>query len=88
MKRNETPLNASIILDALCSPFTLAGNYALLTQSHPWLRKNYSGKTKAPTLFNNFLPALKSLPGYNNMIENIRDVKDLCALKTHCIKAP
>ena len=82
MKRNETPLSASII-DAICSPIILTGNYALLAQSHQWLRKNYSGKTKAPALFNHFLPAHLSLPGYNNMIENIRDVRNLCLFKTH-----
>jgi hypothetical protein len=69
MKRNETPLNVSIFLDALCSPIILQGNYALLAQSHPWLRKNVSGNTKPLTLFNHFIPALQSLPGYHNMIE-------------------
>jgi len=83
MKRNETPLNASIFLDALCRPITLTGNYALLAQSHPWLRKNYSRKTKTPVLFNHFIPAHQSLSGYNNMIENIRAVKNLCLRKTH-----
>jgi hypothetical protein len=69
MKRNETPLNASNFLDALCSPFALTGNYALLVQSHPWLRKNVSGNAKTSALFNQFLPAPQSLPGYDNMIE-------------------
>jgi hypothetical protein len=86
MKRNETPLNVSIFLDALCSPITRTGNYALLAQSHPWLRKNLSGNTKTPALFNHFIPAIKSLPGFNNMIEENRDAKNLCLLKTHLIK--
>lgn len=83
MKRNETPLNASIFLDAFCSPITLTGNHALPVQSHPWLRNNFFGKTKAPVLVNYFIPALESLPGYNNMIEKIRDARHMCALKTH-----
>jgi hypothetical protein len=86
MKRNETPLNVSIFLDALCSPITLAGNYALLAQSHPWLRKNFSGNTKPPALFNHFIPALQSLPGYHNMIEKIRDARHLCLFKTQKVK--
>lgn len=69
MKRNVTPLNASIFLDALCSPIILTGNYALLAQSHHWLRKNYSDKTQTPALLNHFIPTLQSLPGFNNMIE-------------------
>jgi hypothetical protein len=69
MKRNETPLNASNFLDAICSPITLTGNCALLPQSHPWLLINISGNTKTPALFNHFIPALQSLPGYHNMIE-------------------
>ena len=69
MKRNETPLNVSIFLDALCSPITRTGNYALLAQSHPWLRKSVSGNTKPPALFNHFIPPPQSLPGYHNMIE-------------------
>jgi hypothetical protein len=69
MKRNETPLNASNFLDALCSPFTLTGNYVLPAQSHPWLRKNVSGNAKTSVLPNQFLPARQSLPGYQNMIE-------------------
>ncbi|HEX6428989.1 MAG TPA: hypothetical protein VF008_14935 [Niastella sp.] len=81
MKRNETPLNASIFLDAICSPFILTGNYALLAQSPPWLLKNYSGNTKTSVLFNHFIPAHQNLPGYNNMIENIRAVKNLCLRK-------
>lgn len=83
MKRNETPLNASIFLDALCSPIILTGNHALLAQSHPWLRKIIFVKTKASALFNLFIPAHQSLTGYNNMIEKIRDVKYLCAFKTY-----
>ena len=83
MKRNETPLNVSIFLDPLCSPITRTGNYALLTQSHPWLRKNVSVNAKAPALFNHFIPALQSLPGYHNMIEKIRDIRHMCLFKTH-----
>jgi hypothetical protein len=82
MKRNETPLNASILFDAICSPIILTGNYELLAQSHPWLRKNYSGNTKTPVLFSHFIPTHQSLSGYNNMIENIRAVKNLCLRKT------
>jgi hypothetical protein len=83
MKRNETPLNASIFLDAFCSSITLTGNYALPVPSHPWLRKKFSGKTQTPTLFKHFIPAQQSLSGYNNMIEKIRDAEHLCSLKTH-----
>jgi hypothetical protein len=77
MKRNETPLNASIILDALCSPITLTGNYALPAQSYHWLRKNFSVKPQPHALLNLFIPALQSLPGFNNMLEN-RDARN-CA---------
>lgn len=83
MKRNETPLNVSNFLDALCSPITLTGNFALLAQSHPWLRKNVSGNAKTPALLSQFIPALQSLPGYYNMIEKIRDTRHLYSLKTH-----
>lgn len=62
MKRNETPLNASIFLDAFCSPITLTGNHALPVKSHPWLRNNFFGKTKASALVNYSFPLWKVYP--------------------------
>jgi hypothetical protein len=69
MKRNETPLNASNFLDAICSPITLTGNYALPAQSPHGCGNTFPVKTKTPALLNHFIPAQRSLSGYNNMIE-------------------
>ena len=70
MKRIETPLQASIRLDAINSPITLAGNSALQVQSPLWLRVTYTCLTKPLTPLDSFLPVFKSFPGYDHINKN------------------
>ena len=81
MKRIETPLNASILLDALNCPITLIGNYVLQVQSPLWLQDMYSCLTKPLALFISFLPVFKSFPGYNHFIKNSSGVRTSAYLK-------
>lgn len=75
MKRIETPLQASILLDAFNYPVTLTGNNALQVQSPQWLRVIYTCLTKPLTLFASFLPVFKSFPGCNHFINNSSGVR-------------
>jgi hypothetical protein len=65
MERIETPLKASILLDAFCCPITLTGNTELQLQSSQWLRESYFRLTKPSALFTTFFPLQKSFPGYD-----------------------
>ena len=75
MKRIETPLQASILLDAFNCPITLTGNIALQVQSPQWLRVMYTCLTSPLTLFASFLPVFKSFPGYDHFIKNSSGVR-------------
>jgi hypothetical protein len=55
MKRIETPLQASILLDAFCCPVTLTGNHALQVPSYPVLWETISCLAQTATLSNAFL---------------------------------
>ena len=81
MKRIETPLQASIRLDAINSPITLAGNSALQVQSPLWLRVMYACLTSPSFLFAPFLPVFKSFPGCNHFIKNSSGVRTSACLK-------
>jgi hypothetical protein len=70
MKRIESPLQASIRLDAFNSPITLTGNSALQVQSPLWLRVTYTCLTKPLTPLASFFPVFKSFPGYDHFIKN------------------
>ena len=75
MKRIETPLQASILLDAFNCPITLTGNIALQVQSPQWLRVMYTCLTKPLIPFASFLPVFKSFPGYDHFIKNSSGVR-------------
>ena len=81
MKRIETPLQASILLDAFNCPVTLTGNNALQVQSPLWLRVMYTCLTSPPFLFASFLPVFKSFPGCNHFIKNSSGVRTSAYLK-------
>ncbi|OQP50953.1 hypothetical protein A4H97_03780 [Niastella yeongjuensis] len=81
MKRIETPLVASILLDAFNSPVTLTGNYELQVQSPQWLRVMYACLTKPLTPFASFLPVFKSFPGYNHLIKMTSGISTSALLK-------
>jgi hypothetical protein len=81
MKRIETPLQASIRLDAFNCPVTFTGKNALQVQSPQWLRVMYTCLTKPHTLFASFLPVFLSFPGYNHFIKNSSGVRTSAYLK-------
>lgn len=67
MKRNNTPLSASIQLDDICRPINPSGKYEMPAITHPWLQGSFSIATIASALFHALLSLHKSFPGYNHL---------------------
>jgi hypothetical protein len=79
MKRIETPLQASTLLDAFNCPITLTGNLKLQTQSPQWLQNIYFCLTSPSTLFAFFL-SVHRFHGYNHLIKKNSGIS-MCGCK-------
>ncbi|MBO9200311.1 MULTISPECIES: hypothetical protein [Niastella] len=80
MKRIETPLQASILLDAFNCPITLTGNIALQVQSPQWLRVKYTCITNPSLLLASFFSVF-SFTGYNHLMKKSSGVRTSAYLK-------